>query len=569
MFPPPLNSYGDSGNDSVTARLRHRIQVEPFNLVATVIFFLAIIHTFLSSRLLAIAHRLERRHAERLECKDIPPGTVHLGARFLHFFGEVETVFGVWAVVLLVAISAFRGWGTAVHYLAGGVNYTEAIFVVVIMTLASSRPILKVAEAFMARIAHGLGGSITAWWFTILILGPVLGSFITEPAAMTIAALLLVRKFYELEPSPALKYGTIGLLFVNVSIGGTLTHFAAPPILMVAGVWNWGAIDMITMFGWKSVTCIVLNTTAYYLLFRREFAVLAVRFRILTVEERILGVHLARRRLEADWDDAMAEVDEELGGMTSFDAKLEEIETAMKRRLKLRYVERIVADGYEREIAEKLFAARFNEVKLYRLRRAMPLMLPAEKRASFQDPDWDRREDPVPAWVTVVHIGFMVWTILNAHYPAMFVPGLLFFLAFARVTSPYQNFIDLRSPLLVGFFLGGLLVHGGVQAWWIEPVLGSLSDIPLMIAAIIMTSFNDNAAITYLATLIPGITEGMKYAVVAGAVTGGGLTVIANAPNPAGQAILKGHFANGVSPLKLLAAAAGPTVVVSLIFLLL
>jgi hypothetical protein len=162
----------------------------------------------------------------------------------------------------------------------------------------------------------------------------------------------------------------------------------------------------------------------------------------------------------------------------------------------------------------------------------------------------------------------MVWTILNAHHPALFVPGLLFYLAFAQVTSPYQNNVDLRSPLLVGFFLGGLLIHGGVQGWWIEPVLGSLAEIPLMLAATIMTSFNDNAAITYLATLIPGITDSMKYAVVAGAVAGGGLTVIANAPNPAGQAILKGFFENGVSPARLFLAAVGPTTIVWLIFLL-
>jgi Na+/H+ antiporter NhaD/arsenite permease-like protein len=162
----------------------------------------------------------------------------------------------------------------------------------------------------------------------------------------------------------------------------------------------------------------------------------------------------------------------------------------------------------------------------------------------------------------------VVWTIVNAHYPALIVPGLLFYLAFAQVTSPYQNNIDLRSPLLVGFFIGGLLIHGGVQGWWIEPVLGSLGEISLMLTATILTSFNDNAAITYLSTLIPDLTDGMKYAVVAGAVTGGGLTVIANSPNPAGQSILNEYFKNGVSPSKLFLAAIGPTVVAGLVFLL-
>ncbi|MEX2045005.1 MAG: putative Na+/H+ antiporter, partial [Opitutus sp.] len=128
---------------------------------------------------------------------------------------------------------------------------------------------------------------------------------------------------------------------------------------------------------------------------------------------------------------------------------------------------------------------------------------------------------------------------------------------------------DLKPPLLVGFFLAGLVIHGGLQGWWIEPVLSRLTEVPLFIGAAILTAFNDNAAITYLATLVPGFTEPLKYAVVAGAVTGGGLTVIANAPNPAGQNILQRFFPDGVSPLGLLAGALFPTVVMALSFLFL
>lgn len=129
--------------------------------------------------------------------------------------------------------------------------------------------------------------------------------------------------------------------------------------------------------------------------------------------------------------------------------------------------------------------------------------------------------------------------------------------------------MDLKPPLLVGFFLAGLVTHGGLQGWWIEPVLKSLSEVPLFTGSTILTAFNDNAAITYLATLVPGFTEELKYAVVAGAVTGGGLTVIANAPNPAGQSILQKYFPNGVSPLGLAAGAMFPTLVMSACFLLL
>lgn len=90
-----------------------------------------------------------------------------------------------------------------------------------------------------------------------------------------------------------------------------------------------------------------------------------------------------------------------------------------------------------------------------------------------------------------------------------------------------------------------------------------------MLCATVLTAFNDNAAITFLSTLVPNFTDPLKYAVVAGAVAGGGLTVIANAPNPAGQAILKKYFENGVNPAKLAMAALIPTIVVVLCFIIL
>jgi len=201
------------------------------------------------------------------------------------------------------------------------------------------------------------------------------------------------------------------------------------------------------------------------------------------------------------------------------------------------------------------------------LQQELPKVLAKEERAPFHDPNWDQREDAVPGWVTLVHVVFMGWTIVNAHHPALFVAGLLFFLGFAVVTADFQNNIDLQPPLLVGFFLGGLVTLGGVQGWWIEPVLGSLGELPLISVSTILTAFNDNAAITYLATLVPGFTDELKYAVVAGAVTGGGLTVIANAPNPAGQALLKNCFQNGVSPLGLLKGSLVPTLIMFVIFI--
>jgi len=179
----------------------------------------------------------------------------------------------------------------------------------------------------------------------------------------------------------------------------------------------------------------------------------------------------------------------------------------------------------------------------------------------------NQQEKSVPIWITLVHILFMGWTVLNAHYPPLFIGGFLFFLGFAIATKPHQSQISLKSPLLVGFFLAGLVTHGGMQAWWIAPVLGSLGDVPLMLTATVLTAFNDNAAITFLSTLVPEFSISAKYAVVAGAVTGGGLTVIANAPNPAGQSILSKFFPGGVNPAKLLMGALIPTIILGLVFM--
>lgn len=458
--------------------LRARIAAEPFNLVATLIFVAAIVHTFLTAKFRHWAHEVEKAHqAKLLEEKtpgdaedDDSPDVVSFKGQVLHFLGEVEAVFGIWAIVLMIAIVATKGWSTMVGYIGHRVNFTEAMFVVVIMAIASTRPVLVFAEQCLRAVASIGRGTTAAWWLAILILAPVLGSFITEPAAMTIAALLLGRQFYRLKPSPRFCYATLGLLFVNVSVGGTFTHFAAPPVLMVAAPWNWDMAYMFTHFGWKALVGIVAASLVYYAVFRSEFA-----------------------RLDA----ARAAHDDS---------------SAAKSK---------------------------------------------------------QRVEAVPPWITLVQLVFMAMIVAVAHYPALFVGVFLFFLAFAQATGHHQSRLDLRPPLLVGFFLAGLVVHGGLQGWWIEPLLKSLGELPLFLGATALTAVNDNAAITYLATLVPGFTEPLKYAVVAGAVTGGGLTVIANAPNPAGQAILQRYFPDGISPLGLLLGALVPTVMMAFAFTLL
>jgi hypothetical protein len=325
---------------------------------------------------------------------------------------------------------------------------------------------------------------------------------------------------------------------------------------------------MLKEFGWKAVEGILIANAVYYCIYRKHFKALEAKFQLRRIKDEIRTTYLSRNEMEKEFDTVIPSIDAELQFRKKFEAKVEKVAARVRSHLEPPFLEKVAASGVDKELAHKAFERRYEEIKRDRLRRAIPMVLPREQRAPYRDPDWDQREDPVPVWVTLVHIFFMAWTIFTAHYPALFISGMLFFLGFAQVTSPFQNRIDLKPALLVGFFLGGLVIHGGVQGWWIEPVLGSLSEIPLMLGATILTAFNDNAAITFLSTLVPGFSDSLKYAVVAGAVAGGGLTVIANAPNPAGQSILKGYFENGVSPAGLLKGALLPTVIVWLVFLL-
>ncbi len=567
VFPKPLDSYGDISGDGLGVIIVNRIRQEPFNLVASAIFLVAILHTFLTSRFMAIAHRWTREHQARIAKGGTERYAVHIGAEIFHFLGEIEVVFGLWAAVLTWTIFLFYDWETLHYYITRRVNFTEPMFVVVIMTLAATRPILKLAENALARVARMLGGSLKAWWLTLLTLGPMLGSLITEPAAMTICALLLARKFYDLEPSRPFKYATMGLLFVNVSVGGTLSHFAAPPVLMVAGPWQWDMSYMVTHFGWKAALAIVLSNGLYFFIFRRELDALEKNFTLTSLKDDIQRTYIHRSEFEPEFERTGDELGEELGFRWAVESRYAALKKAIEKRLWDKYKDDIHTRRVDLKLAREAFDTRFEEIKRQNLRRTFPGLLPADQRPRYRDPEWDNRDDPVPAWVIAMHVVFMGWTIVNAHDPAIFVPGVLFFLGFSQVTAPYQNRIDLKPPLLVGFFLGGLVIHGGVQGWWIAPVLGALTDIPLMLIATVLTAFNDNAAITYLSTLVPNLTAGLKYAVVAGAVAGGGLTIIANAPNPAGQSILKKYFRNGISPLYLLAAATVPTLIVLACFI--
>jgi hypothetical protein len=411
-------------------------------IIGTALFAVAVIHTFSTKFFEHLAH------------------TRPAHAGLWHLLGEVEVVFGFWAMVLVVSIMVLNGKDEATRYLDGQ-NFTEPLFVFSIMVIAASKPILQLATHSVRWITHviPLPGA-TGLYFVVLALVPLLGSFITEPAAMTLGALILRDSYYSKSISTRLKYATLGVLFVNISIGGTLMPFAAPPVLMVAGKWGWDIVFMMTTFGWKAALAVLVNAGLVTLLFRQELS-----------------------RLE--------------------------------------------------------------------------------------DPG-KTRVDSVPVAVVLIHLFFLVGVVVFAHHPAVFLGLLLFFLGFANAYQRYQDPLILREGLLVAFFLAGLVVLAGQQKWWLQSLLAGMNIDAVYYGATALTAITDNATLTYLGSLVEGLSPEFKYALVAGAVTGGGLTVIANAPNPAGYSILRGNFNDGaISPLGLLIAALPPTLVAILAFQLL
>jgi hypothetical protein len=414
---------------------------------ATIIFALAILHTFVVSKFAEMAHHY-------------PQGS--MGENVFHFLAEVEAVFGMWAAIFIIYMAAVSGISAPIPYLES-LNYTEPAFVFVIMAMAGTRPVIKLAEKVIVVISQLLPiPKKMAFFLTACVVGPLLGSFITEPAAMTVTALILQKNFFSREMSTKFKYATIGLLFVNISIGGTLSHFAAPPVLMVAGKWGWGMSHMFTQFGYKAALACIISALTITFMFKKELA--------------------GNFELRAESTDKMHP----------------------------------------------------------------------------------------PAWVTIVHLLFLGMVVLTAHHMVFFMGLFLFFLGFTTVTQEYQDDrVKIKESLMVGFFLGGLIVLGSLQQWWLKPVITSLSDQALYFGATALTGITDNAALTYLGSLVE-LTDSAKYFLVAGAVTGGGLTVIANAPNPAGYGILKENFEGGnISPLGLLKGALYPTLVAILCFELL
>jgi Putative Na+/H+ antiporter len=420
--------------------LSHSLQT-----VGTGLFFLAILHILITPWL--------KKYSEKyFKINSLP-------AILGHLLSEIELVFGFWAIIFISCIWANDGFITSVNYLSSR-SFTEPLFVFVIMVISATRPILQIVLStvlWISRTVPLVNGVV--FYCTALSLLPILGSWITEPAAMTIAALLLSQQLFQQNISTKLKYATLGILFVNISIGGTFTTFAAPPIVMVAQKWQWDTSFMMATFAWKATIAIILNTLIATVFFYKELCTI------------------------------------------------------------------------------KMIDTQHNEIH------------------------------KTPILLVLIHILLLAAVVFFAHQPVWLVGILVVFLILTYVSSKYQQRLMIREGLFVAFFLAGLIVLGEPQRHWLQPILSNSSDNQLFLGGIILTAFIDNAALTYLASLIDNLSDTAQYALVAGAVTGGGLTVIANAPNPAGAAILKQHFPNyTIQPFKLLIAALIPTVIATMAF---
>ena len=401
--------------------------------IALIIFVVAILHTFSVKFFKSLAQKFPKHH------------------NIFDMLGEVEIVFGFWAIVLVLIIFFLLGKTETVNYL-NNQSYVEPLFVFVIMVIAASKPILDFSLSCVKKISALLpvNKSLSLFLITMSFV-PLLGSFITEPAAMTLGALILRDHFYSKKISNKFKYGIIGTLFVNVSIGGAMTPFAAPPILMVAAKWNWDLNFMINTFAWRTALAVFINSIILTFLFRNELT--------------------------------------------------------------------------------KLGESKIKTIK-------------------------------IPSFVLILHLILLLGVIFFVHDLIIFLGIFLIFLAVVNAFNQYQDKLIINQAFLVSLFLAGLVVLGGQQKWWLQTVLAKLTPDQIYYVATALTAVTDNAALTYLASLVDGLSDQFKYAIAAGAITGGGLTVIANAPNPAGYSILNKKFSGGiVSPLYLFLSALGPTIV--------
>lgn len=462
-------NYPDNPSDTTWSQLLFRIQYQPINLLFTAFFILATLHAFIAHTLKRIAHS-----GDAILDKPVrePADVTYWDSKrkshirsfkneMLDFMGDVEVVYGLWCIPLFITITFFYDWKTVINFV-NGASYYDALFMVVAMAVSATYPIVKLAQWGLSRIAAWGGRTPSAWWWTLLIVGPLLGSLIKETIAMSISAVLLGKFFFSHKPSRALAYATIALLFVNISVGGMWTSFGTSSIKVVAGPWHWDTPFMMINFGWKATFGIVLSTALYGLYFRS----------------------------------ALKEIDQK--------AALSPISHSDEHR--------------------------------------------------------------VPIWITIVHLVFLIWIVANYSNPVIALGSFVLFLGFFQATTHYQSPLNLKGPIMVGFFLASLVIHSYLQMWWFGPIVSHLTEFTAMKVMIALSAFTHNAVTNYMATYLPDLSPSMKYALFAGTMAGGGLTIMANAPNLVAYSLLGKYFKFNISFTYLFFLALIPTLIVSCCF---
>lgn len=413
---------------------------QSLNFISTILFILAIAHSFLSKPILELAHTFPKYK------------------KTLHLLSEIEIIFGLWSLIFLTISLGNIGFNSTLDFVSN-LSFVEPLFVFVIMVIAASNPILNFITSLIGKITLLFKKNQSVIFYGLILSAiPLIGSLITEPAAMTLAALLLKEHFYSKNISTPLMYATLAVLFVNISIGGLLTPYAAPPVLMVAHKWGWDLNFMLLTFGWKSILVVFFNTYLLTRIFNNEIKTVKVNLK------KIVSIS-------------------------------------------------------------------------------------------------------IPFYVIAIHLAFLIAIVYFSHHPVIFFGIFLFFLAYVLIHKEHQNKLIIKEGLLVAFFLAGIVILGQGQIWWLSKVVGDLGVDATFYSTALLTPFIDNAALTYLGSLLPNIHYDYQYALVSAAMAAGGLTVIANAPNPAGYSILGKYFKKqAFNPLVFFGYALAPTVFTIFVF---
>lgn len=379
----------------------------------------------------------------------------YLPAR-LRFITHPESAMVMWATVLL----GVQWWGsgsTGVIKYVSRLHLIEPIYVATILIVCSTPSLIRSIRWTIFSVAHRLPVNTPMTFFVLaIVLGSLSGSIITEPAAMTLMCTIIGDTFLTSTRSDPFKYAVLGLILVSVSIGGALTPFSAPPIVMVATAWGWTLPVILRNFALPVIVSIVASTVIITMIFRRELTT--------------------------------------------------------------------------------------------------PVAIVSRPRR----PDWI---------VSTIAMTLLVATLIVRHSLPSLLAILLIATGVIMVTSRRVAIAAVESGVWVGLFLVGVIILGGLQTWWVAPIIRSLPPSQLFMASIVVSAVADNAALAYLGTLVPDICRIKQLAIVGGAVCGGGLTVIANAPNPIAFRLLAPAFgSNGINPVKLALAAVGPTLLVAALF---